>query len=153
LGVEHLFGVPGDFDLTPLDLIAAEGGQTWLALPNELDAGYAADGYARTRGLGAVITTLGVGELSCINAIAGSYAENVPVVQITRAPATAHADRGSVQHHTLADGDFDRFQRAYREVTGRRPGSGRPAGAGPRARAGRPSAGGGVPGSGTAAAR
>lgn len=117
LGVEHLFGVPGDFNLTLLDLIAAEGRQAWVGSPNELNAGYAADGYARCRGLGALVTTYGVGELSCINAVAGSYAENVPVVQITGAPTSSRARSGALLHHTLADGDFGRFQRAYNEVT------------------------------------
>lgn len=117
LGVEHLFGVPGDFNLDLLDLIATEGRQTWIGSPNELNAGYAADGYARCRGLAALVTTYGVGELSCINAIAGSYAENVPVVQITGAPASRQAKNGALLHHTLADGDFERFERAYCEVT------------------------------------
>ena len=48
---------------------------------NELNAGYAADAYARIKGLGALITTFGVGELSAVNAIAGAYAELAPVVQ------------------------------------------------------------------------
>lgn len=115
LGVEHLFGVPGDFALTLLD----EMTQTlqWVGSPNELNAGYAADGYARTRGLAAMVTTFGVGELSALNAIAGAYCEHAPVVQITGAPATTTAANGTLTHHTLADGDFTRFARAYTEVT------------------------------------
>lgn len=117
LGVRHLFGVPGDFNLTLLDLIEEAGQLAWVGSPNELNAGYAADGYARCRGLGALVTTYGVGELSCINAVAGSYAENVPVVQITGSPATAAVRSKDLLHHTLADGDFGHFQRAYQEVT------------------------------------
>ena len=117
LGVEHLFGVPGDFSLTLLDHVLAEGHQQWVGSPNELNAGYAADGYARTRGMAAVVTTFGVGELSVIDAVAGAYAENVPLVQITGAPPTALAERGALVHHTLGDGDFGRFARAYAEVT------------------------------------
>ncbi len=117
LGVEHLFGVPGDFSLTLLDHLLAEGRQQWVGSPNELGAGYAADGYARTRGMAAMVTTFGVGELSAIDAVAGAYAENVPLVQITGAPPTAAAARGSLLHHTLGDGDFGRFARAYGEVT------------------------------------
>lgn len=111
LGVEHLFGVPGDFTLTLLDSILADGVLTWVGSPNELNAGYAADAYSRTRGLAAVVTTFGVGELSAINAIAGSYAEHVPVVQVTGAPPTTHAERGVLSHHTFADGDFGRYAR------------------------------------------
>lgn len=117
LGVEHLFGVPGDFSLTLLDHLLAEGRQQWVGSPNELGAGYAADGYARTRGMAAMVTTFGVGELSAIDAVAGAYAENVPLVQITGAPPTASAAAGKLLHHTLGDGDFGRFARAYAEVT------------------------------------
>ncbi|MBW0105415.1 alpha-keto acid decarboxylase family protein [Pseudonocardia sp. KRD291] len=117
LGVEHLFGVPGDFSLTLLDHMLAEGRQQWVGSPNELNAGYAADGYARTRGMAALVTTYGVGELSAIDAVAGAYAENVPLVQITGAPPSALAEAGALLHHTLGDGDFGRFARAYAEVT------------------------------------
>ncbi|WP_170918047.1 alpha-keto acid decarboxylase family protein [Pseudonocardia sp. Ae263_Ps1] len=117
LGVEHLFGVPGDFSLTLLDHMLAEGRQEWVGSPNELGAGYAADGYARTRGMAAMVTTFGVGELSAIDAVAGAYAENVPLVQITGAPPTTSAAAGRLLHHTLGDGDFGRFARAYAEVT------------------------------------
>jgi TPP-dependent 2-oxoacid decarboxylase len=117
VGVEHLFGVPGDFNLTLLDTIAATGLLQWIGSPNELGAGYAVDAYARRRGLGAVVTTYGVGELSCLNAVAGSAAESVPVLQITGAPATGAVAAGRLLHHTLADGDFGHFERAYAEVT------------------------------------
>lgn len=116
-GVAHLFGVPGDFNLALLDGLLGAQKQEWVGTTNELNAGYAADAYARRRGLGAVVTTYGVGELSCLNAIAGSYAEQVPVVQITGAPATTAAFAGTLLHHTLADGDLGHFARAYREVT------------------------------------
>jgi len=43
--------------------------------------GYAADGYARVKGMSAIVTTFGVGELSVVNAIAGAFSENVPVVR------------------------------------------------------------------------
>jgi TPP-dependent 2-oxoacid decarboxylase len=116
-GVRHLFGVPGDFTLDLLDAVQDTGLLEWVGTANELDAGYAADGYARRRGLAALITTAGVGELSCINAIAGSYAEQVPVVQVSGVPATGPAAAGALLHHTLCDGDYGHFARAYREVT------------------------------------
>ncbi|GAA4699083.1 alpha-keto acid decarboxylase family protein [Pseudonocardia yuanmonensis] len=117
LGARHLFGVPGDFSLSLLDSALETGLLEWIGSPNELNAGYAADAYARTRGIGALVTTFGVGELSAIDAVAGAYAENVPLVQITGAPPRAAAARGAVLHHTLGDGDFGRFARAYAEVT------------------------------------
>ncbi|SDF23322.1 alpha-keto acid decarboxylase family protein [Pseudonocardia oroxyli] len=115
LGARHLFGVPGDFSLSLLDSVLETGLLEWVGSPNELNAGYAADAYARTRGIGALVTTFGVGELSALNAVAGAYAENVPLVQITGAPATTRD--GMLLHHTLGDGDFTHFARAYAEVT------------------------------------
>ncbi len=117
LGVDHLFGLPGDFNLALLDGMLAESGLEWVGATNELNAAYAADGYARQRGVGALITTYGVGELSAINGVAGSYAESVPVLQITGAPDTGMADRRTIAHHTLVDGDFGHFRRMYDEVT------------------------------------
>lgn len=117
LGIDHVFGVPGDFNLGFLDDVAADDTITWVGACNELNAGYAADGYARVRGAGAVVTTFGVGELSAINAVAGSYAESVPVVAITGMPATDVAAAGAVLHHTLGDGDYQHFSRMFAEIT------------------------------------
>lgn len=73
----------------------------WIGNCNELNAAYAADGYARIKGITALITTFGVGELSAINGIAGSYAENVPVIKITGTPPTKVMENGAIVHHTL----------------------------------------------------
>jgi pyruvate decarboxylase len=83
VGVKAIHGVPGDYNLTALDYIEPAG-LDWVGNANELNAGYAADGYARIRGVSAVVTAFGVGELSAINAIAGAYSErawplNAPV--------------------------------------------------------------------------
>ncbi len=118
LGAHHVFGLPGDFNLSLLDQMVTVDGFHWVGSTNELNAAYAADGYARMRrGLGALVTTFGVGELSAINGVAGSYSEDVPVVQITGMPTTAARAAGAYLHHTLVDGDYDHFVRAYREVT------------------------------------
>jgi pyruvate decarboxylase len=86
LGVRSMHGVPGDYNLRLLDEVE-DFGMHWVGNCNELNAGYAADGYARINGLGALITTFGVGELSAINAITGAFAERVPVVQVVGTPA------------------------------------------------------------------
>ncbi|MBF6329349.1 alpha-keto acid decarboxylase family protein [Nocardia transvalensis] len=117
LGVTEIFGVPGDFNLRFLDHVVAHEGMRWVGGANELNAGYAADGYARLRGIGAVVTTYGVGELSAVNAIAGSYAERVPVVHIVGVPAKDIQAHHRVVHHTLGDGDFHHFRRIAAEVT------------------------------------
>ena len=117
LGVNHLFGVPGDFNLQFLDDVLAHPDISWVGNANELNAGYAADGYARIRGVGALLTTYGVGELSAINATAGSYAENVPVIHIVGAPSLAAQNAHLRMHHTLGDGDFQHFVRMAAEVS------------------------------------
>ncbi|KIM41689.1 hypothetical protein M413DRAFT_27288 [Hebeloma cylindrosporum] len=77
----------------------------WVGECNELNAAYAADGYARyRRGLGVVATTVGVGELSAINGIAGSFAEELPVLHIVGQQKTADQEAGLNVIHTLGDG-------------------------------------------------
>lgn len=118
LGGPHVFGLPGDFNLTLLDEMMSVAGIEWVGNTNELNAAYAADAYARTsRGISSLVTTYGVGELSAINGIAGSFAEDVPVLQITGMPTTTARTNGALSHHTLVDGDYDHFFRAYKEVT------------------------------------
>ena len=68
---------------------------------NELNAGYAADGYARVNGVSAIITTFGVGELSAVNAIAGAYSEYVPVIHIVGYPTTAAQKNGLLLRKSL----------------------------------------------------
>jgi TPP-dependent 2-oxoacid decarboxylase len=117
LGVTEVFGVPGDFNLEFLDHVVAHQRIRWVGNANELNAGYAADGYGRLRGMSALVTTFGVGELSAANAIAGSYAEHVPVVHIVGAPSKDAQGARRVVHHSLGDGDFEHFVRIAREIT------------------------------------
>lgn len=113
-----MFGLPGDFNLTLLDQMLTVEDLEWVGTTNELNASYAADAYARVgRRLGAVVTTFGVGELSAINGLAGSYAEDVPVVHIVGMPSTTAMERGLPLHHTVLDGDFERGVRVAREFT------------------------------------
>ncbi len=117
LGVTEIFGVPGDYNLEFLDHIVAHPAIRWVGNANELNAGYAADGYGRLRGMSALVTTFGVGELSAANAIAGSYAENVPVVHIVGGPSKDAQGTRRALHHSLGDGDFEHFLRVSREIT------------------------------------
>ncbi|MDH2066593.1 indolepyruvate decarboxylase [Pantoea sp. GD03673] len=117
IGVKHLFGVPGDYNLQFLDRVIAHPEISWVGCANELNAAYAADGYARCSGVGALLTTFGVGELSAINGIAGSYAEYLPVIHIVGAPATSAQRQGDCVHHSLGDGDFQHFIRMAAEVS------------------------------------
>lgn len=115
-GIGHLFGVPGDYNLQFLDHVIDHPTLRWVGCANELNAAYAADGYARMSGAGALLTTFGVGELSAINGIAGSYAEYVPVLHIVGAPCSAAQQRGELMHHTLGDGDFRHFYRMSQAI-------------------------------------
>ncbi|EDS9849613.1 alpha-keto acid decarboxylase family protein [Salmonella enterica subsp. enterica serovar Newport] len=116
-GIGHLFGVPGDYNLQFLDHVIDHPTLRWVGCANELNAAYAADGYARMSGAGALLTTFGVGELSAINGIAGSYAEYVPVLHIVGAPCSAAQQRGELMHHTLGDGDFRHFYRVSQAIS------------------------------------
>ena len=116
-GATEIFGVPGDFNLTFLDNVLASDKLRWVGNTNELNAGYAADGYARERGFAAMVTTFGVGELSAINATAGSFAEYAPVLHVVGAPSTALQDSKRRIHHTLGDGVFNHFIKMVEPVT------------------------------------
>ncbi|MET0866397.1 MAG: thiamine pyrophosphate-binding protein [Nakamurella sp.] len=117
LGVDTMFGVPGDYSLGLLDHVVRHRKVEWVGTSNELNAGYAADGYGRLRGIAALCTTFGVGELSAINAITGSYAEFVPVVHVVGAPKTAAQTAHKMVHHTLGDGIFTHFLAMHADIT------------------------------------
>ncbi|KAJ5523939.1 hypothetical protein N7494_010589 [Penicillium frequentans] len=116
VNIRSVFGVPGDFNLTALDYVEKCGLQ-WVGNVNELNAGYAADGYARIKGMSVIVTTLGVGELSALNAIAGASAELVPIIHIVGFPSTAIQEKKLPVHHTLADGDFELFMKMSERIS------------------------------------
>jgi len=116
-GVRHLFGVPGDYNLELLQQLQDTDALQWVGTCSELNASYAADGYARLNGLGALLVTNGVGALSAINGIGGSCSEHVPVVCIAGSIPLRSIDRGLGMHHTMADGSWDHFLNAYAHVT------------------------------------
>ncbi len=116
-GIGHLFGVPGDFNLELLQQMEDAGDLKWVGTCSELNASYAADGYARLNGMGALTVTNAVGALSAINGIAGSYAEHVPVILIAGSIPLRSIERGLGMHHTTGDGTWDRFLGAFGQVT------------------------------------
>jgi len=102
IGINHLFGVPGDYSLDFLDRVI-KSPIKWVGTCNELNAGYAADGYARVNGIGAAVVTYGVGAFSVLNAVAGAYAELVPMILISGAPHSARRRSGALVHHLTKD--------------------------------------------------
>lgn len=80
--------------------------------------GYATDGYARVKGIGAMVTTGGVGELSAINAHAGAYSEQTAVVHIVGSPPLAIRDSKKFSmHHTLGNDDYDVFKNMFKAIS------------------------------------
>src|SRR5271157_5187689 len=116
VGVDDIFGVAGDYAFPVNDAIVEDPAINWIGCCNELNAGYAADGYARMRGVGAVCTTYGVGELAAISAVAGSYAEHLAVFHLIGTPNLATQEGRALVHHTLGNGEFDLFSRMAEAV-------------------------------------
>jgi len=56
LGITKVFGVAGDFAFPIEDAIVGFPGIDWVGCCNELNASYAADGYARIHGIAALNT-------------------------------------------------------------------------------------------------
>ena len=118
LGLDRMFGVAGNYTAAFLDTILVDPDSpiTISGNPNELCAGYAADAYARYRGIGALYVTYSVGAFSLLNTIVGSYTERVPVLLVNGAPTTKEtsieANAGLLYSHTtrnaLADVDVFR---------------------------------------------
>ena len=117
LGINEFFGLPGDYNFNLLYAVENNHNTKWIGCTNELNAGYAADGYARIRGYGALITTYGVGELSAINAIAGAMAENIPIIHIVGLPSTEKIKNKDLIHHNFQEVDYQNYISAYKSVT------------------------------------
>ena len=88
LGLNHIFGVPGDYVLSLYQLIEKSPIQQ-IGTTREDCAGFAADAYARIHGIGGVCVTYCVGGLNIVNAVACAYAERSPVVVLSGSPGLA----------------------------------------------------------------
>src|ERR1700722_5755197 len=108
-GITDCFGVAGDFAFQVDDAIAGSEAIRWIGCSNELDAAYAADGYARVRGCSLLSTTYAVGELSALNGVMGAKAERSCVFHLVGMPTMRNQRAGKIIHHTLGDGIFQNF--------------------------------------------
>ncbi|MGV1007194.1 MAG: alpha-keto acid decarboxylase family protein [Dermatophilaceae bacterium] len=117
LGLEHLFSIAGDYSIEWVNGYLAPSGITVIEEVNELNAGYAADGYARLKGIGALCVTYSAGALCAVNAIAGAYVEKVPVVLINGTPSIERTltfeQTGFSSHHFITGSETDRQAFAY----------------------------------------
>ncbi len=130
LGVEHVFGIPGDYVLGLYKLLEKSSIEL-VGTTREDCAGFAADAYARIKGLGCVCVTYCVGGLSTANSIAGAYAEKSPVIVLSGSPGVSERERNPLLHHkvkdfgtqadvfekiTVASAVLDRPETAYEEI-------------------------------------
>ncbi|MCL5097497.1 MAG: thiamine pyrophosphate-binding protein, partial [Candidatus Omnitrophica bacterium] len=113
-GVRHVFGIPGDYVLGFYDLLT----KSKLSIINTCDeqgAGFAADGYARVNGLGALCVTYCVGGLKVANPTAEAYAEKSPVVVISGAPGMREREKNPLLHHKVKE--FDTQKKVFEQLT------------------------------------
>ena len=113
-GVDHAFGIPGDFALSlwaALEQSPLEG----IVLAHEPAVGFAADAYARMRGMGLAIVTYGVGGLNMVNPTAEAYAEKSPLVVLSGSPGIGERHNNPLLHHKVKT--FDSQRKVYEEVT------------------------------------
>ncbi len=101
-GLEDIFGIPGDYVLTFYGMLEKSPINV-VGCTREDCAGFAADAYARIRGLGCVCVTYCVGGLSVCNSIAGAYAEKSPVVLLTGSPGLSERVNNPLLHHKVRD--------------------------------------------------
>ncbi len=112
LGVEHVFGIPGDYVLGLYKLLE-ESPIRLVGMTREDNAGFAADAYARVHGLGCVCVTYCVGGLSTCNSIAGAYAEKSPVIVLSGSPGMSERAHNPLLHHKVKgfETQFEVFQK------------------------------------------
>jgi indolepyruvate decarboxylase len=108
-GITDCFGVPGDYAFPVGDAVDSNPNIKWIGCSNELNASYAADGYARARGAAMLSTTYAVGELSAINGVMGAKAERSLVYHVVGMPSYQNQRLRKTMHHTFGDGEFGNF--------------------------------------------
>jgi indolepyruvate decarboxylase len=114
LGLQHIFGIPGDYVLSLYRLIE-ESPITHIGTTREDTAGFAADAYARINGIGAACVTYCVGGLNIVNPIACAYAERSPVVLLSGSPGLSERDKNPLLHHMVRT--FSTQREVFEHVT------------------------------------
>lgn len=111
LGLEHLFSIAGDYSIEWLNRYVTPSSIQIIEEVNEVNAGYATDGYARLKGIGALCVTYSAGALCAVNAVAGAYVEKVPIVLINGTPSIKKTinfeQTGFSAHHFIAGRETD----------------------------------------------
>lgn len=111
LGLEHLFSIAGDYSIDWLNNYVTPSSIEIIEEVNEVNAGYAADAYARLKGIGALCVTYSPGALCAVNAVAGAYVEKVPLVLINGTPSIKKTitfeQTGFSAHHFISGRETD----------------------------------------------
>lgn len=124
IGVRYVMAIPGDYISEWVETLdsPANAGLVRVHPNNEMCATYAADGFGRAGGgktVGCVATTYGVGALNAVQAVAGAWVEQVPLVLINGTPSVAQfrsqRDQGVLWHH-LFDGSLTDL-RVFEQIT------------------------------------
>src|SRR5213080_319178 len=113
-GVRHVFGIPGDYVLGFYEQLLQSPIKV-VTTCDEQGAGFAADAYARVRGLGAVCITYCVGGLKVANTTAEAFAEKSPVVVISGAPGLKEREKNPLLHHKVRE--FDTQKKVFEQLT------------------------------------
>lgn len=107
IGIKNHFVVPGDYNLVLLDKLQENPNLQEVNCSNELNCSFAAEGYARAKGIAAVIVTFSVGAFSAFDGIGSAYGENLPVILISGSPNTNDEGDHHLLHHTIGTHSFD----------------------------------------------
>lgn len=113
-GVEHIFGIPGDYVIKFFSELEKSPIET-IGTCSEQGAAFAADAYSRVNGIGALCITYSVGGLNTVNAVAGAYAEKAPLIVISGAPGIGERNSGYLLHHSIRD--LDSQLNIFKEIT------------------------------------
>lgn len=115
-GATEVFGIPGDFAIPMFREIERSRILPLYTFSHEPAVGFAADAATRMRGgLGVAAVTYGAGAFNLVNTVAGAYAERVPMVVLSGAPAAHEAASGYQLHHQVKT--LDSQWRVFEELT------------------------------------
>ena len=114
LGADEGFGIVGDYALKLFDHLY-RGGFPILVTTDEQGAAFAAEAFARIRGFGVCAVTYSVGGFKVVNATAGAWAENVPLLVLSGAPGLSERQGDPLLHHKVKN--FDTQLEVFKDIT------------------------------------
>lgn len=118
IGLKEHFAIAGDYNLVLLDQLLENTNLKQIYDCNELNCGFAAEGYARANGAACCVVTFSVGMISAMNsAMGGAYAENFPVLCVSGSPNSNDYGSGHVLHHTIGGSEYHYQMEMVRHLT------------------------------------